>query len=66
MTAELEETMEQIVQTMRAGLQADAPPRYFTISMKRKAIGEEPSESSESRGEDLEESVESPAKRQRA
>ena len=73
MTAELEETMEQIVATMRAGLEADAPPRYFTISMKRKAIGEEPGESGdaapaegESRdSEDSEEPVESPAKRQR-
>ena len=72
MTAELEETMEQIVATMRAGLEADAPPRYFTITMKRKAIGEEPSEpgdaapaEGESHGEDSEESVESPAKRSR-
>ena len=47
MTTELEETMEQIVATMRAGLEADAPPRYFTLStscMKLKAIGEEPSD----------------------
>ena len=73
MTAELEETMEQIVATMRAGLEADAPPRYFTISMKRKASGEEPSESGdaapvegEPRGEDSVEPVESPAKCQRA
>lgn len=75
MTAELQQTKEQIVATMRAGLEADAPPRYFTIStscMKRKAIGEGPSESGdaapvdgEPRGEDPEDSVESPAKRSR-